>query len=92
MQMIEGFVQVRLQRYHYLGHRNCVGENLKYLECRPERGRVGHPELANGRMIWMIVRAEVPHRQQHRRLAVQVHKTCRHGDLILASTGLFKIF
>jgi hypothetical protein len=20
-----------LQRYHYLGHRNCVGENLKYL-------------------------------------------------------------
>jgi hypothetical protein len=22
-----------LQRYHYLGHRNCVGENLKYLAC-----------------------------------------------------------
>jgi hypothetical protein len=23
--------QALLQRYHYLGHRNCVGENLKYL-------------------------------------------------------------
>lgn len=23
--------QCLLQRYHYLGHRNCVGENLKYL-------------------------------------------------------------
>jgi len=23
--------QFLLQRYHYLGHRNCVGENLKYL-------------------------------------------------------------
>jgi hypothetical protein len=22
-----------LQRHHYLGHRNCVGENLKYLVC-----------------------------------------------------------
>lgn len=22
-----------LERYHYLGHRNCVGENLKYLVC-----------------------------------------------------------
>ena len=22
-----------LQRYHYLGHRNCVGQNLKYLAC-----------------------------------------------------------
>jgi hypothetical protein len=25
--------QFLLQRYHYLGHRNCVGENLKYLAC-----------------------------------------------------------
>lgn len=24
-----------LQRYHYLGHRNCVGENLKYLARDP---------------------------------------------------------
>lgn len=23
--------QLLLQRYHYLGHRNCVGQNLKYL-------------------------------------------------------------
>ena len=28
-----------LQRYHYLGHRNCVGENLKYLVC----ARQGRP-------------------------------------------------
>ena len=28
-----------LQRYHYLGHRNCVGENLKYL-ARDRAGRV----------------------------------------------------
>lgn len=28
-----------LQRYHYLGHRNCVGENLKYL-ARDRGGRV----------------------------------------------------
>jgi len=28
-----------LQRYHYLGHRNCVGENLKYLV----RDGQGHP-------------------------------------------------
>jgi hypothetical protein len=27
-----------LQRYHYLGHRNCVGENLKYL-ARDQHGR-----------------------------------------------------
>jgi hypothetical protein len=26
-----------LQRYHYLGHRNCVGENLKYLAHDPHR-------------------------------------------------------
>ena len=25
-----------LQRYHYLGHRNCVGENLKYLARNPD--------------------------------------------------------
>jgi hypothetical protein len=30
--------QFLLQRYHYLGHRNCVGENLKYL-ARDQRGR-----------------------------------------------------
>ena len=28
-----------LQRYHYLGHRNCVGQNLKYLAL----DRQGHP-------------------------------------------------
>jgi hypothetical protein len=26
-----GLFQFLLQRYHYLGHRNCIGENLKYL-------------------------------------------------------------
>jgi hypothetical protein len=31
--------QFLLHRYHYLGHRNCVGENLKYLAC----DREGHP-------------------------------------------------
>jgi hypothetical protein len=31
--------QFLLQRYHYLGHRNCVGENLKYLA----RDREGRP-------------------------------------------------
>lgn len=31
--------QSLLQRYHYLGHRNCVGENLKYLA----RDREGRP-------------------------------------------------
>jgi hypothetical protein len=30
--------QALLQRYHYLGHRNCVGENLKYL-ARDRQGR-----------------------------------------------------
>ena len=25
-----------LQRYHYLGHRNCVGQNMKYLACDRE--------------------------------------------------------
>ena len=30
--------QFLLQRYHYLGHRNCVGENLKYL-ARDRQGR-----------------------------------------------------
>jgi len=30
--------QFLLQRYHYLGHRNCVGENLKYL-ARDSEGR-----------------------------------------------------
>jgi hypothetical protein len=28
--------QFLLQRYHYLGHRNCVGENMKYLACDRE--------------------------------------------------------
>jgi hypothetical protein len=28
-----GLFQWLLQRHHYLGHRNCVGENLKYLVC-----------------------------------------------------------
>lgn len=30
--------QFLLQRYHYLGHRNCVGENMKYL-AREREGR-----------------------------------------------------
>jgi hypothetical protein len=33
-----GLFQFLLQRYHYLGHRNCVGENLKYL-ARDRQGR-----------------------------------------------------
>ena len=41
--VIEGSAEARLfqfllQRYHYLGHRNCVGENLKYL-ARDRQGR-----------------------------------------------------
>jgi len=34
-----GLFQWLLQRHHYLGHRNCVGENLKYLVC----ARQGRP-------------------------------------------------
>jgi len=34
-----GLFQLLLQRHHYLGHRNCVGENLKYLVC----ARQGRP-------------------------------------------------
>jgi hypothetical protein len=34
-----GLFQFLLQRYHYLGHRNCVGENMKYL-ARDRSGRV----------------------------------------------------
>ena len=30
-----GLFQFLLHRYHYLGHRNCVGENLKYLVRAP---------------------------------------------------------
>lgn len=33
-----GLFQFLLHRHHYLGHRNCVGENLKYL-VREHRGR-----------------------------------------------------
>jgi len=33
-----GLFKFLLQRYHYLGHRNCVGQNLKYL-VRDRRGR-----------------------------------------------------
>jgi hypothetical protein len=41
--VVEGSAEARLfrfllQRYHYLGHRNCVGENLKYL-ARDRQGR-----------------------------------------------------
>jgi Domain of unknown function (DUF4338) len=41
--VLEGTAEVLLfkfllQRYHYLGHRNCVGENLKYL-ARDRQGR-----------------------------------------------------
>lgn len=34
-----GLFQFLLQRYHYLGHRNCVGENMKYV-ARDRSGRV----------------------------------------------------
>jgi hypothetical protein len=34
-----GLFKFLLHRYHYLGHRNCVGENLKYLV----RDQAGHP-------------------------------------------------
>jgi hypothetical protein len=34
-----GLFKFLLQRYHYLGHRNCVGENMKYL-ARDRSGRV----------------------------------------------------
>jgi hypothetical protein len=34
-----GLFQWLLHRHHYLGHRNCVGENLKYLVC----ARQGRP-------------------------------------------------
>jgi len=45
--------QFLLQRYHYLGHRNCVGENLKYLAC----DREGRPLacLLFGSAAWKAV-------------------------------------
>jgi hypothetical protein len=44
--------QFLLQRYHYLGHRNCVGENLKYLA----RDREGRPLacLLFGSAAWKV--------------------------------------
>lgn len=41
-----------LQRYHYLGHRNCVGENMKYLA----RERAGRPLacLLFGSAAWKV--------------------------------------
>jgi hypothetical protein len=45
-----------LQRYHYLGHRNCVGENLKYLA----QGRDGQPLacLLFGSAAWQVAERE----------------------------------
>lgn len=42
-----------LQRYHYLGHRNCVGQNLKYLA----RDRQGRPLacLLFGAAAWKAI-------------------------------------
>jgi hypothetical protein len=44
--------QFLLQRYHYLGHRNCVGENLRYLA----RDRLGRPLacLLFGSAAWKV--------------------------------------
>jgi hypothetical protein len=45
-----------LQRYHYLGHRNCVGENLKYLAW----GHNGRPLacLLFGSAAWKVAARE----------------------------------
>ena len=47
-----GLFKFLLQRYHYLGHRNCVGENLKYLV----RDRLGQPVacLLFGSAAWKL--------------------------------------
>src|ERR1039457_3356648 len=37
-----GLFQFLLQRYHYLGQRNCVGENLKYLDRKSTRLNSSH--------------------------------------------------
>jgi Domain of unknown function (DUF4338) len=58
-----------LQRYHYLGHRNCVGQNLKYLA----RDRQGRPLacLLFGAAAWKAAARdqwigwEAPQRQRH---------------------------
>jgi hypothetical protein len=58
-----------LQRYHYLGHRNCVGQNLKYLA----RDRQGRPLacLLFGAAAWKAAARdqwigwEAPARQRH---------------------------
>lgn len=58
-----------LQRYHYLGHRNCVGQNLKYLA----RDRQGRPLacLLFGSAAWKAAARDrwigwdTPQRQRH---------------------------
>jgi hypothetical protein len=61
--------QFLLQRYHYLGHRNCVGQNLKYLA----RDRQGRPLacLLFGSAAWKAAARDrwigwdAPQRQRH---------------------------
>jgi hypothetical protein len=61
--------QLLLQRYHYLGHRNCVGQNLKYLA----RDRQGRPLacLLFGSAAWKAAARDrwigwdAPQRQRH---------------------------
>lgn len=47
-----GLFKFLLHRYHYLGHRNCVGENLMYLACE----RYGRPVacLLFGSAAWKV--------------------------------------
>jgi len=62
-----------LQRYHYLGHRNCVGQNLKYLA----RDRQGRPLacLLFGAAAWKAAARD-------RWIGWETHQRQRHLALV----------
>jgi len=66
-----------LQRYHYLGHRNCVGENLKYLARDPE----GRPLacLLFGSAAWKAA-------PRDRWIGWSAHQRRRHLGLVANNT------
>jgi len=66
-----------LQRYHYLGHRNCVGENLKYLA----RDREGRPLacLLFGSAAWKAAARD-------QWIGWSADQRCRHLGLVTNNT------
>lgn len=66
-----------LQRYHYLGHRHCVGENLKYLA----RDRLGRPlaALLFGSAAWKA-------KARDQWIGWNSEQRCRHLGLLTNNT------